>query len=574
MSAIADMPPAIWLLLAALLLCVVPNRVRALLTVLVPLGALALLLQMEQGLSLSLSVAGLELRPFALGRVNFVFGVIFLLISSIASVYAWHVDDRWQQVMATAYAAGALGVTFAGDFFTLLVFWEVMAIGSAWLVFARRQPDSIRAGFRYLMVHIAGGSILLGGILLHYRTSGSLLLTPLSPGDGMAAWLILIGVCVNVALPPLHAWLADAYPKATVTGAIYMSALTTKSAVYVLLVLFPGWEILIYMGVIMALYGVVYAVLANDIRQILAYHIISQVGYMVAGVGIGTELSMNGTVAHAYSHILYKALLFMGAGAVIQATGVSRLSDLGGLAGKMRAVVWLFMIGAFSISGFPLFNGFISKSIIVSAAGEAHYPVIFLGLMLASVGTFLHTGLKIPVFTFWGKDAGLTVRRLPANMYLAMSVTAVLCTLYGVAPGLLYGMLPYDRTYHPYTGYHLVESVQLLTFTFIAFWIFREKLAGERCIALDTDWFYRRGAPALDALVVRPVNACFTACAALRGKIVEHTVEAFRNPYRWLKSNKGPAGVFIPDRERPYLAGPVVWVLLAFVLLASATFLM
>ncbi|MGC9451267.1 MAG: Na(+)/H(+) antiporter subunit D [Oceanipulchritudo sp.] len=573
MSAIADLPPALWLLGAALLLCFTPNRASALLTVLVPLGALALLLQMEPGMSHSLSVAGLELRPLELGRVNFVFGVIFLLISSIASVYAWHVEDRWQRVMATAYAAGALGVTFAGDFFTLLVFWEVMAVGSAWLVFARRQPDSIRAGFRYLIVHMAGGSILLGGILLHYRETGTLLLNAFSPGDDLAAWLILIGVCINVALPPLHAWLPDAYPKATVTGAIYMSALTTKSAVYVLLILFPGWDILIYMGVIMALYGVVYAVLANDIRQILAYHIISQVGYMVAGVGIGTELSMNGTVAHAYSHILYKALLFMGAGAVIQATGVSRLSDLGGLAGKMRPVVCLFMIGAFSISGFPLFNGFISKSIIVSAAGEAHYPVVMLGLLLASVGTFLHTGLKIPVFTFWGRDARLEVRRLPANMYLAMSVTALLCILYGVAPGLLYSILPYNRSYHPYTAYHLVESVQLLTFTFIAFWIFREKLAGERCIALDTDWFYRRGAALLDGLLLQPVNGFFTACASLRGKIVEGVIRAFRNPYRWLRMNAGPSGAFMPDRERPYLASPVVWVLLAFVLLASTAIL-
>lgn len=573
MSAIAEMPPAIWLLGAAFLLCFTRNRVSSAITVLVPLGALALLLQMDPGSSVTFSFAGLELRPFELGPVNRVFGIIFLLISAIAGTYAWHVKDRWQQVMATAYAAGALGVTFAGDFFTLLVFWEVMAVASSWLVFARRQSDSIRSGFRYLMVHFAGGSILLGGILWHYHESGSLLLTTLSPGDGPAAWLILVGVCVNVALPPLHAWLPDAYPKATVTGAIFMSALTTKSAVYVLLVLFPGWEILVYMGVIMTLYGVVYAVLANDIRQILAYHIISQVGYMVAGVGIGTELSMNGTVAHAYSHILYKALLFMGAGAVIQATGVSRLSDLGGLLHKMRPVVWLYMIGAFSISGVPLLNGFISKSIIVSSAGEAHYPGIMLCLLFASIGTFLSTALKIPVFAFWGKDAGLSVRPLPGNMYLAMSIVAFLCVLYGIAPALLYGMLPYDRTYHPYTAYHLVESIQLLTFTFIGFWVLREKLAGKRCIALDTDWFYRRGAPLIDAWLVHPVNVLFTVGGFLRGKLVESVNRAFRNPYHWAKLNTGPAWSFLPDRERPYLGAIVIWILVAFVLFATTAFL-
>jgi multicomponent Na+:H+ antiporter subunit D len=568
MSAIADIIPAIWLLGAAAIVCFAPRLIRSIVAVVVPLIALFFLFQMESGSVLRMAFAGLELVPFEMGRTNFVFGVIFLLISSIAAIYAWHIEDRSQQVASTLYAAGAVGVTFAGDFFTLLVFWELMAVASAWLIFARREAESVRAGFRYIMVHFAGGTVLLGGILLHYHETGSLALAAFAPGSGLAAWLILIGVCVNVALPPLHAWLADAYPRATVTGAIFMSALTTKSAVYVLLTLFPGWQILIYMGLIMALYGVVYAVLANDIRQILAYHIISQVGYMVTGVGIGTELSMNGTVAHAYSHILYKALLFMGAGAVIQATGVSKLSDLGGLARKMWPVVILFMIGAFSISGFPLFNGFISKSIIVSAAGKAHYEGIMLGLMLASVGTFLHTGLKIPVFTFWGKDAGLKVRPIPVNMYVAMGIVAFLCTLYGVVPGLLYGMLPYDKPYHPYTAYHLVESIQLLTFTFIGFWLLRSKLAGERCIALDTDWFYRRGAGVAQALVVVPVNAAFEACGWLRTTVVERVVPVFGNPYHWLKVNSGPRSLFDPDLERPYLGLIIVFVLATFVLLS------
>lgn len=568
MSNLIELPPALWLIATAVLLCFTKSRTSALITVVVPLAVLTGLLRLEIGTVLSLSFAGLDLQPLSVGPVNLVFGVIFLLISSIAAVYAWHIDDRWQRVMSTAYSAGALGVTFAGDFFTLLVWWEVMAVASAWLIFARRELESTRAGFRYLMVHFAGGSVLLGGILLHYFQSGSLLIEPLSMEQGLAAWLILLGVSVNVALPPLHAWLTDAYPKATITGAIFMSALTTKSAVYVLLVLFQGWDLLIYLGLAMALYGVVYAVLANDIRQILAYHIISQVGYMVTGVGIGTALSMNGTVAHAYSHILYKALLFMGAGAVIHATGVSRLSDLGGLAKKMKVVVFLFMIGAFSISGFPLFNGFISKSMIVSAAGQAHYPIIMLGLLLASVGTFLHTGLKIPVFTFWGNDAKLETRPIPKNMLLAMAMAAFLCTLYGIAPQLLYGMLPFEAKYKPYSAYHIVEAVQLLTFTFIAFWLFREKLAGERYLALDTDWFYRKGAPVLDAIVVRPVNAIFAAGASARSSIVSFSARAFLNPYRWIKLNSGPASAFLPDRERPYLASPVLWILLAFIGLA------
>ncbi|NBD37792.1 MAG: Na(+)/H(+) antiporter subunit D [Verrucomicrobia bacterium] len=573
MSAIVDLPPALWLVLTAAVLSVVKGRAGGIVAVAAPLAALGLLLWPGADRHLALEVGGLDLILFQTGPVNLLFGIIFLLISSIGALYAFHVQDRGQRTMAMLYAAGALGVTFAGDLFTLLVFWEVMAVSSSWLVFARKEAASLRAGFRYLMVHLAGGSVLMAGILLHYHATGSLALTRFTPGDGLAAWLILIGVCLNAALPPLHAWLPDAYPRATVTGAVFMSALTTKSAVYVLMVLFPGWQLLVYMGVLMTLYGVVYAVLANDIRRILAYHIISQVGYMVTGVGIGTELSLDGTAAHAYSHILYKALLFMGAGAVIQATGASKLSELGGLSRKMRPVLWLFMIGAFSISGFPLFNGFISKSMVVSAAGDAHYPVVMLGLFLASVGTFLSIGLKIPLFAFGGKEARLEVARLPGNMYLAMGTVAGLCILYGIAPGLLYSILPYKSSYHPYTAYHLVESIQLLTFTFIGFWILRGKLAGKPYIALDTDWFYRRGAPVADRLLVGPVFGLFEAAARMRTACAKRVAAAFANPYRWFRMNRGPADIFSPDRERPSFSTSVLWLVLVFIGLAAFAFI-
>jgi len=266
-------------------------------------------------------------------------------------------------------------------------------------------------GLRYLLVHLFGGSLLLAGILGQVQTTGGIALQLLEAGR-LSSWLILGGIAVNAAIPPLHAWLSDAYPRATVTGAVFLSAFTTKSAVYLLARVAPGWEILIALGVIMALYGVIFAVLANNIREILAYHIISQVGYMVAGVGIGTPLALNGAVAHAFSHILYKALLFMGAGMVLHATGRSRLTELGGLAGKMPLTLWLYMVGAFSISGFPLFNGFISKSMVVSAALDARYQATYLLLVLASVGTFLSIGLKLP--TSPGSAAALESRECRA----------------------------------------------------------------------------------------------------------------------------------------------------------------
>lgn len=569
MTGIPDLPPAFLLLLTAVVIPILPRVARAVVTIAVPLVALAMLLQFEHGVRFTTSFAGFELILLQVGPLNYVFGIIFLLIAAIAGLYAWHIRDTSQQVAATLYGAGAVGVTFAGDFFTLLIFWELMAIASSWLVFARRTPESTRAGFRYILVHFVGGSILFGGIILHFAQTGSLALTALSIDQGLSAWLILIGVCVNVALPPLHAWLPDAYPKATITGAIFMSALTTKSAVYVLVVLFTGWDFLIYWGVFMALYGAIYAFICNDIRQVLAYHIVSQVGFMVAGVGIGTELSINGTVAHAYSHILYKALLFMGAGAILYATGTSKLTELGNLRKRLPGVTWLFMIGAFSISGFPLWNGFISKSIIISAAGHAHHSVAMLGLFLAGVGTFLSIGLKIPYFAFWGPDRNLSIKPLPKSMYAAMGILAFLCTLYGVWPDLLYRILPFDQPYHPFTAYHFIESIQLLALTFVGFWVLRHKAAAKEKLNLDTDWFYRKSGPLATRFIVIPVNAFFAAGVRARAGVVEFTTRRFGNPRVWLHPDRSAEQPFDPDRERAPLSASIGFVV-AFVVVISA----
>ncbi len=547
-------PPAFVLLAGATVVAVLPSRIRPAGFVLFAALACLQAFRLPEGARWAADYAGFELILLKVDATNRVFGLIFGLIGVIAGIYAWHVKNRGEPVVAMLYAAGALGVTYAGDFLTLLFYWELMAVASVGLVFARGTEESRAAGFRYLMVHLFGGSLLLGGIIWHQIAYGHVeMLGRLDP-QFAGAWLILLGVALNAAIPPLHSWLPDAYPRATVTGAIFMSALTTKSAVYVLMRLFPGWEILVWAGVIMALYGVVYAVLANDIRQILAYHIVSQVGYMVAGVGIGTALSLNGTAAHAYSHILYKALLFMGAGVVLHATGKSKLTELGGIGRYMPVTLWLFMIGAFSISGFPLFNGFVSKSIIVSAAGADHREAVMLLLLLASVGTFLHTGLKIPVFTFWGPDRGLRPGPVPRNMTVAMGIVAFLCTFYGVYPAALYALLPYPMDYHPYTIPHLVEAVQLLIFTFIGFWILRAKLAGEPYLAVDTDWIYRRGLRVPATALVTAVNAVFAAGLRLREALVSAVVARAGNPLVLRKSADGLVPPYDENTQRPPVA--------------------
>ncbi len=438
-----------------------------------------------------------------------VFLHVFTLMALIGCIYSLHVKESGQHTAALLYVAGSLGVTLAGDYLTLFIFWELMAFASTFLIWYRKKKKSIEAGYRYLLVHTAGGLILLGGIFLHYKSTGDLTFTQILPKDaGIAEYLIMIGFMLNAAVPPIHAWLPDAYPEATVTGAVFMCAFTTKTAVYVLARAFPGFEALAIMGAIMTLYGVGYAVIENDARRILAYHIVSQVGYMVCGVGIGTAMAINGATAHAYAHIIYKALLLMGAGAVLEMTGKSKLTELGGLWRTMPWAMIFTVIGGISISGFPLTSGFISKSMIIAAAGEHHRPILLLMLTMASVGTFLSVGIKLPYFIWFGKDSGVRAKEAYWNMNLGMLIAAFMCIFLGVYPEYLYRMLPFPVTYHPYSSYHLSETFQLMGFTALGFYLMRKKLApGEAKSNLDVDWFYRKGAQVFMWVASKPLGA-------------------------------------------------------------------
>jgi len=482
--------PALLLALGALPLGVLQRRGRQVWQLLLPLLVLASVASLESGTLVTMHLAGLELTPLRADGLSLVFAYIFALILLIGNIFSLQVEDNAQHVAAALYAAAALGATLAGDLVTLYVFWEIMVVASVWLIWRRQQRSAYQAGYRYLIVHALGGMLLFAGVIAYYLHTGSLAFEPLA-GSGTAFYLILAAFLINAAAPPLHAWLPDAYPEATVTGTVFLSAFTTKTAVYVLARGFPGTEFLVWLGVGMTLYGVTYAFLVNDIRRLLAYHIISQVGYMVAGVGIGTTLAISGTAAHAFTHILYKALLLMGAGAVLHMTGRSKLTELGGLYRYMPVTFLLYMVGGLSISAFPLFSGFVSKTIIIEAAAEDGRGVIFLLMMLAGVGTFLSTTLKLPWFTFFGRDAGLRPAEAPVNMRVAMGLAALLCFVIGVMPQLLYTILPYAVDYNAYTASHLIKEGQLLLFTGIAFFLLLKHLGGKDKISLDFDWFYR-----------------------------------------------------------------------------------
>ncbi len=498
--------PSVFFIFGAFLIPFLRGKVQQGVLMLIPLLAVTAVFSMSPGSYWHYNFLGTQLTFGAVDKLSIVFGWVFTIMSFIGIVYALHVKDNGQHVAAFLYIGGSLGVTFAGDYFTLFIFWELMAFASAYLIFAKREQAAIEAGYRYILVHIFGGVCLLGGIILHYVRMESNTVGPLQNDGSLAFYLMLVGVIVNAAVPPLHAWLTDAYPEGTVTGSVFMSAFTTKTAVYVLVRVFPGTELLVYMGTIMALYGVVYAVLENDCRRLLAYHIISQVGYMVAGVGVGTDLSLNGSVSHAFAHILYKGLLFMGAGAVIMMTGKRKLTELGGLYKTMPITLTLYMIGGFAISAFPLFSGFVTKSMVVSGAAHDHRPLVALLLTMASAGTFLHTGLKLPYYMFFGQDSGIEAKEPPKNMLIAMGMAAFLCIGIGVLPGPLYQLLPFPVDYHPYTGDHVTSALGILLFTGLGFFMLLKKLDPEPTISVDTDIVYRKGSRVFMWFVNKPLS--------------------------------------------------------------------
>jgi multicomponent Na+:H+ antiporter subunit D len=484
--------PVLPFILAAALVPLAGVTGRRLLSLLAPAAALVMLATLPADATATLSALGHDwvlLRVDGLARA---FAVAFIVYAFVAGIYAWSEQGTGPKVASLVLAGAGVGVVCAGDLLSLFFFWEWLTVASLFLIWFGNTPASWAAGFRYLVFHLLGAIVMLTGILL-LLADGVVTFGPMDMAHP-AAWLILVGMLTNAAVPPLHAWLPDSYPRASVFGTVFLAAFTTKSAVYALIRGYAGLELLVWVGTIMALFGVFYAIMQNDIRRLLGYHIVSQVGYMVAGVGMGTALSLNGSTSHAFAHIFYKGLLMMSAGAVIHATGRGKLTELGQLAGPLRWTMVLMLIGAFSISGAPLLNGYVSKSMIISAAAYTERAPIELMLLIAPMGTFLSTGLKMPWFTFYSTDQGARVLRpVPASMYIAMTLAALICFVTGVLPGAtLYALLPFDATYEPFTAHHLVQTLQLLLATALGFWLLRVKLAGDATVTIDVDIIYRQ----------------------------------------------------------------------------------
>jgi multicomponent Na+:H+ antiporter subunit D len=520
-----SLPPGFILLFGALLLPLVPSLARKIGLVALPVLSFAHLWMMPEGHTTTLELFNYTLTPIRVDKLSLVWGYVFHIAAFVTAIYSIHVKSATQHTSALMYAGAAIMAAFAGDFITLFVAWELTAITSVFLIWCNQTETAYKTGMRYLMIQVGSGVILLAGVLMHVQGGGGIEFVQLAGksldgsvvpdiwGAGLGVQLILLAFGIKAAFPLLHNWLQDSYPQGSVTGTVWLSAYTTKLAIYALARGFGGVEELIAIGVVMTLFPIFFAVIENDLRKVLAYSLNNQLGYMVVGVGIGTQLSLNGTASHAFAHIVYKGLLFMSMGAVLHRTGTIKASELGGLYKSMPLTAVFCIIGSLSISGFPGFSGFVSKSMILSAVGHEHLYVFSLLLLVASAGVVDHSGIKIPFFSFFAHDSGRRVKEAPVNMLIAMGILAAICIGLGLYPDALYQILPYpheaeEYRKHVFSSDHIWFSLQLLLFAALAFVIMMKTGLYPpeiKSVNLDTDWVYRKALPTIWKRVFQPM---------------------------------------------------------------------
>lgn len=520
--------PGMILIVCGLLVLLIPDRMinaRRALLVLAP--ALTLYVVLTSGA----------------GKLELMFGMIFAFISLVGALYNFHVKDRFEIAAETVYAGASISVVFAATWMNMIVFWELMAVASWLIVVSARNEGATKSGFRYLMVHMLGGNLLLAGIVIKLVQGQTLIGSITADGLGVltggpqdaAYWLILAGVALNAAVPPLHSWIADAYPEAPMGGTVYMGSFTTKVGVFFLIKLFAGTELLLYFGVFMAVFGACMALMENDLRRLFAYHIVSQVGYMVAALALGGALGIDGAAAHAFNNILYKGTLLMCAGSIIDVTGKRKISQMGGLGHKMPFTAGCFLIASMAIAGFPLLNGFVSKSLIMNAAAESGIHWAELGLMIASIGTLMSITLKINYFVFWGKsDVQLDVDEstVPLGRKMAMGLAALGCFVCGVLPGFVYGLTPYGSDGHPFTVDHVTQYMQLFAAAGIAFLMYLDHMKPHDELSLDIDWLYRKPLPALVNWLSENFNSLRLGVGGCLGRLIATGNRYLHNPQK------------------------------------------
>ena len=549
--------PAFILIAAGVISAFIPSsRVRKVLLIGSPALALVLINVIFYGqdtnafLGGKVSFAGIELTTMRIDILSIIWGYIFCLAGVLNGIFGLHEKCKITDTSALIYTGAGIGAVFAGDLITLFIFWELLALSSVFIVW-RGGPKSYPAGMRYLAMHILSGVLLLAGLIIYGRATGSYAFDNIGI-DAPGGKLMLIAFGIKAGFPLLHNWIQDAYPRSSVTGTVILSVFTTKLAIYALMRGFAGTEILIYIGAVMTVFPVFFAVLENDLRKVLSYSLNNQLGFMVCGIGIGSQLALNGVAAHVVVDILFKGLLFMSMGAVLHRVGTTKASELGGLFRSMPYTTLFCLVGAAAISAVPFFGGFVSKSMIIAAVFEGHHWVVFLMLLFASAGVLEHSGIKVPYFAFFAHDSGKRVKEAPWNMLAAMGIAAFLC-IYLAMPGpfggmqYLYGLLPSEvageAAFNPYTGDHMVFQMQIIMAAMFAFTLLKRfglYPPERRAQILDSDWVYRR----LGLSMLQWGNAMWTRL----GAVITYALRGmFGNISKRLYQVFSPAGALSHD---------------------------
>ncbi len=501
------LPPAFLFLIGLLLVPILRGAARKFWTVLLGAAGLLMVVLIGSG-SPDLVVAfipGIETILLTTDPMRQLAGIIFATAGFLVIIYAAYRDlPRIETIGILASVAATLGIVYAGDLITIFIFWELLALASLTIIWASKDRESSGAGYRYLLFHIFGGACLLGGIVYTIVTTGTAAIGAV--GDGMGFLLLFIGIGVNAAFIPLHTWAPDAYPRASVVGSVALCIFTTKAAVF-LLAAIGGWGTAVaYMGGAMALYGAVYALMQDDIRRLLSYSIISQGGYMVAAIGVGTVAGVDAGLAHLVNDILFKSLLFMAAGAVILRTGTGRLSELGGLSRTMPKTTLCAVIGGLALAGLPGLNGAVSKGMVIGAAEAVPYLAPL--LIISAIITVIYV-VRLLYLGFFRPATGTKEGRLPEDaptpMMIAMGATALLCIAIGLNPTLLTSLLPGMTTAHPFAPSHLIESALIFAGAGVLLLILAPLRRSWRGFERDIDSLYIRAGRSVAWIAKNPL---------------------------------------------------------------------
>ena len=485
-DALALVPPWTAYLLAAAVVLWAPRRVGTAVAVALTALTVPWLFVVPAGSSLPVAALGFEQVLFRVDALARPVAALFGFVAAINVLYGYGTDaDARQTAYSLLYMGAGVAAVVAGDWLTLLVSWELLAVTATVLVW-HHGGDAVRPAFRYAVYHLIGGAFLVAGIALHYTATGTFVYDG-GLTAGLPTALAVVGVGVNLGFVGLHAWLPETYPRPHVAASVVLVGFTTKVAVYALArIALDGSLTVAWLGAVMVGFGVTQAILQTDMRRLLSYHIVSQVGYMVVAVGIGTSAGLTGAFAHLTANVLYKGLLFMVAGAIVVRTGEGSLKKLGGLAREMPVTFGTFLVAALAISGVPGFSGFVSKGLVTKAVESAGAELLWWVLIVGSVGTVLSFA-KFGYYAFVRRPPE-PVDAAPASraQLAAMVVIAVPSVLFGIFPEAFLGAFAGSPgEFEPYATSELAKALAVTVAGVVAFALVKERLARVRPVDVD-----------------------------------------------------------------------------------------